>query len=78
MVPDIAAEALMIQAPVINTLVTTESTIKKRVVKKDQIKYDGLASHFEYISTMSSFDDSVFKKYHQEPVEGSACKLEHI
>jgi hypothetical protein len=60
-VPNKDAEALTIHAPAINTLVTTESTIDKGVVNEDQIKCDGLASYFEYISTMSSFNDPVFK-----------------
>ena len=59
-IPNKDAATLKIQAPVINTLVNTESTIKNGVLKEDHIKDDELARHFEYISTMSSFDDPVF------------------
>jgi hypothetical protein len=41
--------------------VNTESTIEKGAVNEDQIKRDDLARHFEYISTMSSFNDPLFK-----------------
>lgn len=61
-VPNEDADALKIQAPVINTLVNTESTIQKEVVNEDKIKPDGLASYFKYISTMSTFDDPAFNK----------------
>ena len=60
-VPNKDAEALKIQAPAINPLVITESTIEKKVVTEDHIKRDELASHFEYLSTMSSFKDPAFK-----------------
>lgn len=54
-------EALEIQVPAINTLGSTESTIEKGVVNEDRIKRGELASHFEYLSTISSFEDPVFK-----------------
>jgi hypothetical protein len=59
------ATALKIQAPEINPLADSKSMIGKgATVNEDRIKGDELtkyASHFEYISTMTSFDDSFFK-----------------
>lgn len=60
-IPNKDVEALKIQAPAINPLVNTESTIEKEVVNEDRIKCEELASHFEYLSTMSSFKDPAFK-----------------
>lgn len=62
------ATDLKIQVPVINPLVNSESMIEKDItVNGDMIKGDELAtyaSHFKYISTMLSFNDSFFQKYY--------------
>jgi hypothetical protein len=55
-----------IQAPEIDPLVDSEcnKTKKAVMVDEDEVKVEELAkyaSHFEYISTMASFDDSFFK-----------------
>ena len=53
------------QEPVIKNLVDSKSPMENvSMVNKDKIKPDELmkyTSHFTYISTMSSFDDSYFK-----------------
>jgi hypothetical protein len=58
------ATLLKMQSPVLNPLVENEAMVEKDVMLVNNIKDDELtkcASHFEYMSTMSSFDDHMFK-----------------